>query len=48
MAAATPTPPLESTESLNAPAYTNTSVKGEEWRAMKKMIENLYSHRELE
>lgn len=48
MAAASPTPPLESAESFNAPANTNTSVKGEEWRAMKKVIENLYAHREPE
>ena len=48
MAAASPTPPLETAEPVNAPANTNTSVKGEEWRAIKKMIENLYSHRELE
>lgn len=48
MAATSPSPPLESAESFNAPTNLNTLVTSEEWRAMKKMVENLYAHREPE
>lgn len=55
-ASGSPAPtPMESAETSVAPAQPpaqvkpeNTMIKDEQWRALKRVVENLYAHREPE